>query len=799
MKRLGKVKSIVFLFVSFSLFLFRCGNSSKINISYSVQKGVPIITIDDPCLKEPLRIVGTSNGLFYFEGEEGRFWVDEEPDNIVDTPGQFVAEWNIYDKNVQLHLQYKKGIIESFGGHQLTVSFEANQENDILGWGFSFDAISDEFFTGLFERTVDGDQRKSWQKGITAAMNLRGQTVDMIIKPSLSLYCPFYISSRGYGLFVEGTWPGHYDFCNQDSNKVQIFFEGSELHAILYTAPELAPIVRAHSLNVGPTIVPPKWAFRPWRWRDNHSNLEKYFDGTQVEASYNSMVVEDILMMEALDIPCGAYWVDRPWAVGPYGYSDFKWDPKRFPNVNEMIDWLHNKNIKFMLWIAPWIMGNMADTAIQNEYFLPSKKMASWDIKEAKQIHDFNHLLTNVKPKLVAWVDCLNSRGLNSAMKGLGYENFDENDTEAVKMARGKIKELIESANSAKEIRSLVKKLSPRILIDFTNPDACKWWQENGLRKVLEDGVDGFKLDRSEEIVPETRDVRVFDGRTARENRTNYPVQYVRTTYGICKKFHNDNFMLFPRAGYTGSSRYSGFWGGDIGSLPEGLRCAIIAVQRSAIMGYPIWGSDIGGYWQGDLDREVCARWLAFGAFCPLMEVGPTEDRGFWDMKKEPHYDAELIAVWRLYAKLHDQLVDYSYKHAEIAQETGLPIVRPLFLIYPVQEEAWKDWQTFLYGQDILVSPICQKGVTTHPLYLPAGERWIDAWNPEKVYQGGKWISIEVPVYKIPIFIRKGANFDLGNLEALYNESLSIARQKIDIKVLENKEFRNVETDSGDG
>ena len=132
---------------------------------------------------------------------------------------------------------------------------------------------------------------------------------------------------------------------------------------------------------------------------------------------------------------------------------------------------------------------------------------------------------------------------------------------------------------------------------------------------MLKQGVDGFKLDRGEEMIPSRRDILVHDGRTSREVRNEYPVLYVKTVNESCRKIHGDDFMIFPRAGYTGSSRYGGFWGGDIGSPPEGLRAAIIAVQRSAINGYPIWGSDIGGYWQSDLDREICARWLAFGCF----------------------------------------------------------------------------------------------------------------------------------------------------------------------------------------
>ena len=323
-------------------------------------------------------------------------------------------------------------------------------------------------------------------------------------------------------------------------------------------------------------------------------------------------------------------------------------------------------------------------------------------------------------------------------------------------------------------------------LMDFTNPVTCNWLQEKGIIKMLNQGVDGFKLDRAEELVPETKDFILFDGRTAREVRNDFPVLYVKTFNQACKKIKGDDFVLIPRAGYTGSSKYSGFWGGDIGSEPEGLRAAIIAVQRCAIIGFPVWGSDIGGYWQGDLDREVTARWLAFGCFCPIMEFGPTEDRAPW-MKTKPNYDSELIVVWRLYAKVRFTCFIYTHKHVQEANKTGMPVVRSLFLVYPEQKEAWKDWQTYLYGSDILVSNIWEKGTSSHSLYLPAGQKWVDAWNKTKVYEGGQTITVETPIYKIPIFIKEGSSIDLGDLNALFSESKAIAEKVPDIKLSKEK------------
>jgi alpha-glucosidase (family GH31 glycosyl hydrolase) len=274
---------------------------------------------------------------------------------------------------------------------------------------------------------------------------------------------------------------------------------------------------------------------------------------------------------------------------------------------------------------------------------------------------------------------------------------------------------------------------------------------------------------------------------------------YLKATHEIATKYRGNDFVLMPRAAYTGSSRYGVFWGGDIGGTHYGLRASIIAVQRSAVMGYPNWGSDTGGYNMQSMDQEVYARWLEFSCFTPIMEVGPTRNRAFWSLPRTPSYDTEVIAIWRMYARMHQRLVDYSYKQAQLAQKTGIPIVRPLFIANPTAPEAWSNWWTFMYGPDIVVSPLWEKGGRKQEVYLPAGARWRDAWNPEKVYKGGQTISVNAELYQIPIFIRVGSAIQMGDLNKEYKESLEIAGRKPDLKQLDAELKARLEKQKADG
>jgi alpha-D-xyloside xylohydrolase len=587
-------------------------------------------------------------------------------------------------------------------GKNFNFRLSAEPNSGIIRWGVAVDAFNDEYYTGLMERVVDGPQQASWALALKQAMNLRGQKVDMILKPTTSVYAPFYLSSRGYAVFVKGNWPGRFDFCVDNPQRARIEFEGPSFEMKVYTAEQPAEMVRRHALDAGPPFLPPKWMFRPWRWRDEHSQLTEYYDGTPVTGPFNSQMMEDSLMMKAYGIPSGVYWVDRPWGPGRLGYDDFEIDARRLPNFAGMTRWLNEQGIQVMLWIAPFFQGEMEKEALAKGYTLAGQ------------------------PRLP--------------------NNYP--------------------------------------LADLTNPAAREYWQQ-GVSKLLKLGVAGFKLDRSEENIPETGPYTVFDGRSIRENRNAYPPMYVKAAYDIAQKYRGHDFVLMPRAAYTGSSPYGVFWGGDIAGTQEGLRASIIAVQRSAVMGYPNWGSDTCGYGTSPMEQEVCGRWLAFSCFTPIMEVGPTLNVGFWNLPRPPAYDTELIAIWRLYARLHERLARYSYAQAQEAHQTGMPIIRPLFLADPRTAEAWSSWQTYLYGPDLLVSPVWETRKREQDVYLPKGQQWRDAWNPEKIYRGGQTISVHTDLYQIPLFIRVGSKIKLGDLNREYMESRAIAQRRPDLKALD--------------
>jgi hypothetical protein len=220
----------IILFLSFNALAF-------VNYSNST------FLIQFPSLR-PLQI-GSETSPVFFETKSKIFMLQGKPDSTLISDDVCSFEWAFDDSK---HIK----IIFTKNSASCRIDVQSVGLEEITKWGFAVHAIKNEYFTGIMERVVDGPQTLSWQKGITDAMDLRGQIMTTVVKPTVSLYCPFYISSCNYSLFVEGTWPGTFDFCHSNPDQVQITFEGPFTAVIINASKDPAELVKNHSLRVGP-------------------------------------------------------------------------------------------------------------------------------------------------------------------------------------------------------------------------------------------------------------------------------------------------------------------------------------------------------------------------------------------------------------------------------------------------------------------------------------------------------------------------------------------------------------------
>jgi alpha-glucosidase/alpha-D-xyloside xylohydrolase len=246
------------------------------------------------------------------------------------------------------------------------------------------------------------------------------------------------------------------------------------------------------------------------------------------------------------------------------------------------------------------------------------------------------------------------------------------------------------------------------------------------------------------------------------------------------------------RNGAPGMQRYGAFlWSGDVYSTWETLKTHVPVAINTGLSGLPFWGTDIGGFVPtAEYTGELHVRWLQFGAFCPsfrahgrnwhlrlpwgwnMGKIGPSELRGYTGGAADPD-PAELNnprvePIVRKYLELRYRLLPYTYSIARECTRTGLPMMRALWLHYHTDPQAVPRGDQFLWGRDILVSPVVEKGATSRRLYLPRGT-WFDFWTEEEV-EGGREIDRAVDLETMPLHVRAGAILPLGPIRQYVDE-----------------------------
>jgi alpha-glucosidase/alpha-D-xyloside xylohydrolase len=114
----------------------------------------------------------------------------------------------------------------------------------------------------------------------------------------------------------------------------------------------------------------------------------------------------------------------------------------------------------------------------------------------------------------------------------------------------------------------------------------------------------------------------------------------------------------------------------------------------------------------------------------------------------------EIEKVTKKYDELRYQLLPYTYTLSWETRATGMPLMRALWLHYPKDTIAAAIGNQYLWGKDMMIAPVFEKGATARNLYLPAGT-WYDWWTNESV-KGGKFISRPVDLSIMPIYVRAG-------------------------------------------
>ena len=116
----------------------------------------------------------------------------------------------------------------------------------------------------------------------------------------------------------------------------------------------------------------------------------------------------------------------------------------------------------------------------------------------------------------------------------------------------------------------------------------------------------------------------------------------------------------------------------------------------------------------------------------------------------------ETEEINRKYIKLRYKFLPYLYDMMHKCEENGAPIIRPLLYDYQNDKKTYEINDEFLFGDNILVSPVVEQGSRQKLVYLPEGNNWIDYWTGTE-FEGGQYIIKEAPLDICPIFIKSGS------------------------------------------
>lgn len=491
-----------------------------------------------------------------------------------------------------------------------------------------------------------------------------GQTVDMwnadggTASEQAYKNLPFYVSSKGYGVFVNDAGDVSFEIGSEKVERVQFSVPGESLEYMVIGGRDLKETINLYTDLTGKPALPPAWSFGLWLT-------------TSFSTNYDEAVVTQFLDgMKARNIPLRVFHFDSFW-MHAFEWCNFKWDKETFPEPEKMLERYHKRGLKLCVWINPYIAQNseLFDEACQKGYLLKKKDGTIWQTD--------------------LW------------QSGMGE-------------------------------------------VDFTNPDATKWYQEK-LENLVDMGIDSFKTDFGERIP--VKDIVYYDGSDPVKMHNYYSLLYNKAVFEVLeRKLGKNKAAVFARAATTGGQQFPVHWGGDCSanymSMAETLRGGL----SLGLGGFGFWSHDISGFEQC-ATPDIYKRWCAFGLLSSHSRLhGGKTYRVPW------LFDEEANDVLRYFVNLKCQLMPYLYAKAMEAVKYGLPMVRPMVLEFQKDRTCQALELQYMLGDALLVAPVFQEdGEVSY--YLPEGD-WVHLLDG-RMKAGGRWYEETYDYMSLPLFVRE--------------------------------------------
>ncbi|OMF17154.1 alpha-xylosidase [Paenibacillus amylolyticus] len=221
---------------------------------------------------------------------------------------------------------------------------------------------------------------------------------------------PFYLSNKGYGVFVNHPERVSYEIASENVSKVQFSVEGETLEYFIIGGDNPKDVLNNYTKLTGKPALPPAWTFGLW--------LTTSFTTDYDEATVNHFVDG----MAERDLPLSVFHFDCFW-MKEYQWSDFVWDEAMFPDPEGMLARLKEKGLKICAWINPYIAEKsyLFDEGMENGYLVKTAdgSVWQWDMWQAGMA-----LVDFTNPDAVNWykskLEVLLDQGVDSFKTDFG-------------------------------------------------------------------------------------------------------------------------------------------------------------------------------------------------------------------------------------------------------------------------------------------------------------------------------------------------------------------------------------------
>lgn len=476
---------------------------------------------------------------------------------------------------------------------------------------------------------------------------------------------PFYLTTRGYGVFTDQPEAVSYEVASEVNTRVQFSIAGSRLAYHVIAGPEPKDVLRRYTALTGRPATVPAWSYGLW--------LTTSFTTDYDEATVSAFVDG----MAERDLPLSVFHFDCFW-MREYQWCDFEWDQRVFPDPEGMLARLKERGLRICVWINPYL-------AQRSKLFAEAAERG--------------FLVQTVNGDQWQW---------DRWQAGMG-------------------------------------------LVDFTNPEATKWYQGQ-LRRLIRQGVDTFKTDFGERIPVEG--VAWHDGSDPARMHNYYTQLYNHAVFEVLTQERGPGeAVLFARSATAGGQQFPVHWGGDCESSYAAMAQTLRGGLSLAMSGFGYWSHDIGGF-EGTPDPGVFKRWLAFGLLSSHSRL-----HGSGSVRVPWAFDEESVAVTRRFTQLKFSLMPYLALTAEQATSEGVPMMRPMVLEFPEDPGTHHVETQYLLGGQLCVSPVFRADGVAQT-YLPAG-RWTHLLDGS-VVQGPVWVERTYGYDSLGLWVRPGTVLPVG-------------------------------------